>query len=67
MKTMKNETIIIERTFNAPVDAVWNAITDKDQMKQWYFFQLDDLNLKSVFTLSSMCGMAAKIISTFGK
>jgi uncharacterized protein YndB with AHSA1/START domain len=28
---------IIERTFNAPVEKVWNAITDKDQMKQWYF------------------------------
>jgi uncharacterized protein YndB with AHSA1/START domain len=29
--------IIIERTFNAPVDKVWSALTDKDQMKQWYF------------------------------
>ena len=29
--------IVIERTFNAAVSVVWNAITDKDQMKQWYF------------------------------
>ena len=27
----------IERTLDAPVDKVWKAITDKDQMKQWYF------------------------------
>jgi uncharacterized protein YndB with AHSA1/START domain len=27
----------IERTFNAPVQKVWEAISDKDQMKQWYF------------------------------
>ena len=29
--------IIIERVFHAPVHKVWRAITDKDQMKQWYF------------------------------
>lgn len=34
---MKNEPFVIERTFNAPVERVWKAITDKDQMKQWYF------------------------------
>ncbi len=34
---MKNEPFVIERTYNAPVARVWKAITDKDQMKQWYF------------------------------
>lgn len=34
---MKSEPFIIERTFNAPIEKVWKAITDKDQMKQWYF------------------------------
>jgi uncharacterized protein YndB with AHSA1/START domain len=29
--------IVIERTFNAPVSKVWQAITDPGQMKQWYF------------------------------
>ena len=33
----KNDPFIIERTYNAPVDVVWKAITDKEQMKQWYF------------------------------
>ena len=27
----------IERTFNATVEKVWKALTDRDQMKQWYF------------------------------
>jgi uncharacterized protein YndB with AHSA1/START domain len=29
--------IVIERTYDAPVETVWKAITEKDQMKQWYF------------------------------
>lgn len=28
---------MIGRTFDAPVEKVWKAITDKDQMRQWYF------------------------------
>lgn len=31
------EPFVIERSFNAPVEQVWKAITDKEQMKQWYF------------------------------
>jgi uncharacterized protein YndB with AHSA1/START domain len=34
---MKNGPIIIEINFNASISKVWNAITDKGQMKQWYF------------------------------
>ncbi|HEY4197670.1 MAG TPA: SRPBCC domain-containing protein [Mucilaginibacter sp.] len=34
---MKAEPFVIERTLNAPSEKVWKAITDKDQMKQWYF------------------------------
>jgi uncharacterized protein YndB with AHSA1/START domain len=29
--------IIIEGTLNAPVSKVWKAISNKDEMKQWYF------------------------------
>jgi len=36
-KTMKNKPLIIERTFNAPGAMVWKAITDRNDMKQWYF------------------------------
>jgi uncharacterized protein YndB with AHSA1/START domain len=34
---MNDDPIIIERVFNAPVEKIWNAITDKEEMKQWYF------------------------------
>jgi uncharacterized protein YndB with AHSA1/START domain len=31
------EAGMIERTFNAPVARVWQALTDVEQMRQWYF------------------------------
>lgn len=34
---MNSEPFEIEQTYNAPVSNVWKAITDKDEMKQWYF------------------------------
>lgn len=38
MKTlMKTEPVVIERTFDAPLQIVWRALTDIDQIKQWYF------------------------------
>ncbi|HEX7847813.1 MAG TPA: SRPBCC domain-containing protein, partial [Chitinophagaceae bacterium] len=32
-----SQPFTIERTLDAPADKVWKAITEKDQMKQWYF------------------------------
>jgi len=34
---MENEPFVIEHTYNAPAAKVWQAITDRDQMEQWYF------------------------------
>jgi uncharacterized protein YndB with AHSA1/START domain len=34
---MKKEPFVIERAFDAPAASVWKAITDKNDMKQWYF------------------------------
>ena len=34
---MKSEPFVIERILNATPERVWKAITDKDQMKEWYF------------------------------
>ena len=31
------QPFVIERTYNASVEKVWKAITDKNQMKEWYF------------------------------
>jgi uncharacterized protein YndB with AHSA1/START domain len=39
MTTKSNlaEAVIVERTFNAPVARVWKALTDVNQMREWYF------------------------------
>lgn len=34
---MKQEPFVIERVFDAPIGKVWKAITDKEDMKKWYF------------------------------
>ena len=34
---MTSEPIVIERTLHAPVARVWKALSDVDQMRQWYF------------------------------
>jgi len=34
---MNREPLVIERTYNTTVEKVWKAITDKDEMKHWYF------------------------------
>ncbi len=34
---MDTVPFIIERIYNAPISKVWKAITDKNDMKQWYF------------------------------
>lgn len=34
---MSSQPFIIERVLNAPVEKVWQAITDEHQMRQWYF------------------------------
>jgi uncharacterized protein YndB with AHSA1/START domain len=34
---MNTEPIVTERLFDAPVSTVWKALTDKNEMKKWYF------------------------------
>jgi uncharacterized protein YndB with AHSA1/START domain len=34
---MESKPIVIERVYNASISKVWKAITDKEEMKQWYF------------------------------
>jgi uncharacterized protein YndB with AHSA1/START domain len=29
--------LVIERVFDAPIEAVWQALTDKERVKEWYF------------------------------
>lgn len=43
---METGILIREELYNAPLEKVWNALTDKDQMKEWYFdipdFELEE-------------------------
>lgn len=34
---METQPLVMERSYNAPVKKVWDAITDAGQMRQWYF------------------------------
>lgn len=34
---LRLKPIVVEKTMNAKVDRVWKAITDKEDMKKWYF------------------------------
>lgn len=31
------ETVVVEEKYHAPVSKIWKAITDKEEMKKWYF------------------------------
>lgn len=48
---MKNNPVVVEELLNAPVERVWEAITDKEKMKQWYF-TLDEFKPQVGFEFS---------------
>jgi uncharacterized protein YndB with AHSA1/START domain len=56
---MKNEPFVIERTYNAPIERVWEALTVKEKMKQWYF-DLSDFQPKVGFEFTFEGGSEAK-------
>ena len=39
METSLNSTgpLVVERSYNAPVNKVWEALTELEKLKQWYF------------------------------
>jgi uncharacterized protein YndB with AHSA1/START domain len=43
--------LVFERTYEAPINKVWKAITDKNQMKEWYF-ELDQFKAEPGFEFS---------------
>ncbi len=38
---MKAEALVVETEYEAPVEKVWQALTDKVKMREWYF-DVDD-------------------------
>lgn len=41
MKT-KDQPVVVEQLFNKPIQVVWKAITQHDQMIQWFFDNIPD-------------------------
>ncbi|HVU07409.1 MAG TPA: SRPBCC domain-containing protein [Verrucomicrobiae bacterium] len=37
MANQNSEPLIVERAFDAPVEKVWSAITNAEEMRRWYF------------------------------
>lgn len=52
---MSTQPVIVERWFDAPIDQVWQAITDKDELSKWYF-KLEDFKPKVGFKFDFMGG-----------
>jgi uncharacterized protein YndB with AHSA1/START domain len=46
---MKNNPVVVERIYNAPLEKVWAAITDVKQMRQWYFPSLEEFEPEAGF------------------
>ncbi len=47
----KNDApIILEQTFNASIETVWNSITEIDQMRKWYFNNIPSFKPEVGFT-----------------
>ena len=36
-ETIMENAVVLERTLAAPVSRVWRALTDTEQMREWYF------------------------------
>lgn len=41
--------IVVEQLLNAPIQTVWNAITNLDEMKRWYFSNIPNFEAKVGF------------------
>ncbi len=37
-----SDPIVVEQVYSVPIAVVWKAITDKDQMRQWFFETMTD-------------------------
>jgi uncharacterized protein YndB with AHSA1/START domain len=57
---MNQDPLVIERTFDAPVESVWQAIIDNEQMKQWYF-QIEDFKPEVGFEFQFDAGSPDKM------
>lgn len=52
---METSPVIVERHFNAPISEMWNALTDNEKLKQWYF-KLPEFRAEPGFEFSFIGG-----------
>ncbi len=52
---MNPNIVQLERTFDAPVSVIWKALTDKNEMKKWYF-DLEEFKPEVGFKFSFLAG-----------
>ncbi|PIF46434.1 uncharacterized protein YndB with AHSA1/START domain [Chryseobacterium sp. 52] len=51
-----NAPITVQYKINAPIEKIWNALTDKEEMKSWYFTIRDfELELGKEFDFYESC------------
>ena len=60
LNSSDTQPFIIERTFSVPIDKVWKAISDKNEMKKWYF-DLKEFRPEVGFEFEFMGGPPEKI------
>ena len=46
---VNTDPIVVEQTYDAPIEVVWKAITDKDQMVGWFFDSITDFRPETGF------------------
>jgi uncharacterized protein YndB with AHSA1/START domain len=66
MNSATPSSVIVERVFNAPIEKDWRAITERDQMKQWYF-DLKDSGPRLVMSFNSLAQRTIERICIFAK
>jgi uncharacterized protein YndB with AHSA1/START domain len=50
MEPRMSEPIVVSQEIAAPIDEVWAAITDRDQMVKWFFETIDAFEPRKGFT-----------------
>jgi uncharacterized protein YndB with AHSA1/START domain len=66
MNSVETEALVVERIFNARIEKVWRAISDKEQMKQWYF-DLAEFKAEVGFEFQFNGGKTTELICTCAK
>ena len=56
---MNEEQIVVERVYQSPIARVWKALTNREEMRQWYF-NLSDFKPEVGFRFEFMGGTPQK-------